>query len=615
MDTNDSTGETSGWQDSADYDIGDAVPYKLTATLAENVTAYLKYYIEFIDEMENGLTFNEVSKVTLNGVETTDYQLTSTDHSFNVLLTWGDGITRITDITLNNALVEVFFTAILNENAILGSYGNVNKARLEFSNNPKVIDSKDSTDYDFVIAFTYKVEIDKTDDEGNALSGAEFKLEKVLVDGTRKEIASNVSLDGTTFTFKGLDDGNYVLTETETPVGYLPINPINFIVTADHEVLFEDMDNREMVLTTLTGDVITGDLKLDSDKTNGLISGDVENSPKTTKVTVVKVWDDNENRDGIRPESITIRLSNGDTVELNAENGWKATIDNLPMYDGTEPIIYTWTEDNLPKGYTLKDISVNGEITTITNTHRSTSILITKVDITTKEEVPGAVIQVLDSNGNKVDEWTSTTEAHIIQGLNTNEEYTIKEIIAPAGYTIATESTFIIDDEGNVTTSGTMTKDKDGRIILLVEDSKTKVAITKVDITTGEEVPGAVIQIIDSKGNIVDEWVSTTEAHVIEGLKVNETYTLKEIVAPEGYEITAETTFIIDEYGNITSTGPTAIDSKGNIVLLVQDKKISTPPSDNPNTADYYDLYIMLLKLFMIGFAGGVMYLRKYNQV
>ena len=142
-DTNDSTGETSDWQDSADYDIGDDVPYRLRAILAENVTSYLKYFIKFNDILEDSLTFKEVTKVTVNGEEVNDYELTSADHNFELTLTWGDGVTKIVDETLNKALVEVFFTAVLNENAVLGSHGNLNTAYLEFSNNPKNIDSKD----------------------------------------------------------------------------------------------------------------------------------------------------------------------------------------------------------------------------------------------------------------------------------------------------------------------------------------------------------------------------------------------------------------------------------------------------------------------------------------
>ncbi len=70
---------------------------------------------------------------------------------------------------------------------------------------------------------------------------------------------------------------------------------------------------------------------------------------------------------------------------------------------------------------------------------------------------------------------------------------------------------------------------------LLVEDSRTSVKVSKVDISDGKELEGAHIQIIDQDGNVVDEWDSTKEAHVTEKLKTGKIYTLRETVAPDGY--------------------------------------------------------------------------------
>lgn len=79
--------------------------------------------------------------------------------------------------------------------------------------------------------------------------------------------------------------------------------------------------------------------------------------------------------------------------------------------------------------------------------------------------------------------------------------------------------------------------------------------ISCVDIASGEELAGSHIQILDSEGNAVDEWTSTTEAHQIEGLKTGETYTLSNTVAPDGYLPASETTFTINDAGRVTSTG------------------------------------------------------------
>ena len=129
------------------------------------------------------------------------------------------------------------------------------------------------------------------------------------------------------------------------------------------------------------------------------------------------------------------------------------------------------------------------------------------------------------------------------------------------------------------------------------------------------------MQILDKDGNILDEWISTKEPHIIEGLKTGEEYTLKEMAAPKGYEITGEITFIIDETGKVTTTGKTATDKEGKTIILVRDEKTpekipphETPPLPNPPTADYFNLYFMLLQLFIFGFGSGMLYLRKYSR-
>ena len=108
------------------------------------------------------------------------------------------------------------------------------------------------------------------------------------------------------------------------------------------------------------------------DKTEPVADGEtITNEQEATEVTVKKVWDDDEDRDGIRPDSLTVVLSNGTEVVLNEENDWTATVDHLPKIDSAtgDEIEYTWTEKDLPDGYTLTNTEKEGAITTLTNTH------------------------------------------------------------------------------------------------------------------------------------------------------------------------------------------------------------------------------------------------------
>ncbi len=92
-------------------------------------------------------------------------------------------------------------------------------------------------------------------------------------------------------------------------------------------------------------------------------------STEKTSATVKKVWDDNNNQDGKRPESITVKLSNGTTVTLNEANNWEATVKDLPKYNKNQLITYTWEEVELPEGYKLTSVNVDGLITTMTNSY------------------------------------------------------------------------------------------------------------------------------------------------------------------------------------------------------------------------------------------------------
>ena len=110
--------------------------------------------------------------------------------------------------------------------------------------------------------------------------------------------------------------------------------------------------------------------ELTGTSTNGTITT-ITNThiPEVTEATVKKVWNDANNQDGKRPESLEVTLSNGTKVTLNEKNGWTATVENLPKYKDGKVIEYTWTESKLPDGYELTNIASEGTITTITNTH------------------------------------------------------------------------------------------------------------------------------------------------------------------------------------------------------------------------------------------------------
>lgn len=283
-DVNDSTGDTSDWQDSADYDIGDDVPFQLKATLPSNYADYKTYYLAFHDVEEKGLSFNSNSvKVAVDNtpVDSGKYTVKTTGLTdgctFEVVFT--DLKTAVA--AKNGSEITVDYTSTLTANATFGNQGNVNKARLQFSNNPNSEQGGESTPtgetpWDNVIVFTYKVVVNKVNENKEALKGAAFKLEKKLKDGTTKPVKEFTAGEDTSFTFSGLDDGDYVLTETTTPAGYNTIKPITFTVTADHKVEWTTGERTD-VLTSLSGNAASGEITLAADKTAGSLTADVVN--------------------------------------------------------------------------------------------------------------------------------------------------------------------------------------------------------------------------------------------------------------------------------------------------------------------------------------------------
>lgn len=286
-DTNDSTGDTTGWQDSADYDIGDDIPFRLQGTVPEDYDSYKTYYYAFHDKEEAGLTFDSSSVKVFVGDEVNGTKIDASNYT--VVTNPADGCTfeivfddlkNIPTVTANS-IITVTYKSRLNENAVLGAQGNVNKAKLEYSNNPKGTGTG-RTPWDNVIVFTYKVVVNKVDQNRQPLEGAEFTLTKKLKDGTENVIPMKIDTSNKAlFTLSGLDDGMYTLTETVTPAHYNTISPITFTVNADHTITWE-ADPRNTVLTSLSGNTASGEITFTHNETDGSLTTDVVNNIGTT---------------------------------------------------------------------------------------------------------------------------------------------------------------------------------------------------------------------------------------------------------------------------------------------------------------------------------------------
>ena len=195
--------------------------------------------------------------------------------------------------------------------------------------------------------------------------------------------------------------------------------------------------------------------------------------------------------------------------------------------------------------------------------NQPTTVELSKTDLTTGKELPGAHLKVTDSDGNTVDEWTSTEESHVIKELVVGKKYTMTETKPADGYVTAESITFTVENTAEVQKHE-------------MKDDVTKVEISKTDITGETEIPGAKLTILDKDDQVVESWTSTEEAHYIEKLPIGK-YTLREEQAPKGYLLTADVTFEVKDTGEVQKVTMKDDTAKGKVILNKTDKSSGEP--------------------------------------
>ena len=337
-----------------------------------------------------------------------------------------------------------------------------------------------------------------------------------------------------------------------------------------------------------------------------------QNNRQKIKVTVLKKEKDTERmlegaifglftKEDIKGRDGKVLMEAGTLIEQKTtdENGQILFKADLPM-DGTYIVKEIYAPDgfvtsNEEKEFTFEygkpeEAEVSYEFVF---ENEPTTVELTKTDLTTGKELPGAHLKVTDEDGNVIDEWVSTEKAHVIKELTVGKSYTMTETKPADGYVTAESITFIVENTAEIQKQE-------------MKDDVTKVLISKQDIA-GKELPGAKLTILDEDGKVVESWTSTEEAHYIEMLPIGK-YTLREETAPEGYLVAKVVEFEVKDTTEVQK------------VVMVDEEKPeeSTPeggkPSkDAPKTGDNTNLLLWLIVLGM-RLSGVVVLGRKIKK-
>ena len=369
-----------------------------------------------------------------------------------------------------------------------------------------------------------KTVFSKVTADGDNLYGVPMEIVDVK---TGKPVHTWIT-DDSSLEIDGLPTGDYIWREVNAPEGYVLAKPIEFTVK-DGDIQDIEMKNFSVEFAKNGNDG------------NKLLKGGEFQVTSTKTKQVLDKWTSGEHIFDIT-EDMKTKLTSGEVVSN----------------------MYVDIEDDSSTYYRISK-----------NEGRDDYRLLMQANGETK-------YYNIDING---DETT-----HMIRGTAEDQEYVITELKSPDGYATAEPVTFKTDEDKNLTVE--------------MIDEITRVEVSKQDITTNKELPGATLVVKDKDGNVIDEWVSTSEPHIIRSLTVGKTYTLSETIAPDGYKIAQSIDFKIKDTGEVQ-----------NVVmydeLLPSSGGVNT--SDNTSTGAMAAL-VSVSTLGMVSYGMYEFFRKRYNQ-
>ncbi|MFQ9766265.1 MAG: SpaA isopeptide-forming pilin-related protein [Thomasclavelia ramosa] len=489
-------------------------------------------------------TVVELSKKTVTGEEElSGAEMSVTDSSGNVIAEWisGENPYIIQGLKVNN-------TYTLREN--LAPLGYVKATDIEFT--------VENTGEIQKIKMTDKIlTVNKTDAQGQGLKGATLQ---VVSEKTKNIVDQWTADESGSHKVSGLTAGEtYILQEIKVPEGYTRALDIKFTVEDDNKNQTVTMTDKKVIISKkdLGGNELSGAYMQILDKDGNVVEEWISDGDayETSNLSVGETYTLKED---LAPLGYAVSNSIEFTVE---DNGKDQTV---TMTDTAVEVNKTDENGKQLKGATLQIVSqktknivdqwisgrhifdIDEEIKTeLLNGETVSDMYIDMNDDSTVQysikpnkesndytlmtvKAGEANYYIIDINGDET--------RHLVRNLIQNQDYTLVEVSAPDGYATASPQNFTV---------------KDKNITLTMTDEDTKVEISKQDITTQKELEGATLQVADKDGNIIDEWVSGKEPHMIRNLTANETYTLTETIAPVNYQVAQSINFTVKDTGEV----------------------------------------------------------------
>lgn len=297
------------WGKVADANVGQDLTYRLTATLPSNYAAFDTYHLKFTDTLSDGLQINVPSGSSIaNQVTVKIGNQSVTVDGTNLKASYANNVLTVEFVDLKtdhwnnlnivgNTAITVEYQAHITSSANLGSAGNTNTVALTYTDDPVSGGDGSIQPGPTTKTFAYQIKLQKVDEQTNeALSGAKFTVRVadnntdtasrglyVQTDGSLGDQAASfvTGADGS-FLIPGIDEGIYVIKETEAPSGY---------ELMDHEITLtvnSTLDGTELKLSNLTASATGGD----DEDVNAATKTEVSSIDTSTGIITVNATND-----------------------------------------------------------------------------------------------------------------------------------------------------------------------------------------------------------------------------------------------------------------------------------------------------------------------------------